>query len=96
MVECKRKFMKGVFKCYLMSNTYRLRDVYKSYSFYKERAFEYCRDLVAKYNGTQGKIINFNSNVFTYGFIGEIEGKQAFFYITRDYDRYIYLEDLED
>lgn len=96
MVECKRKFMKGVYNYYLLSNDYGLRDVYKSYSLYKERAFEYCRNLVAKYNGIQGRIISFNSNVFTYGFIGEIEGKRAFFYITKDYDRYIYLEDLED
>lgn len=96
MIECKRKFMKGMFNHYLMSNDYRLRDVYKSYSIHKERAFDYCRNLVAKYNGTQGKIISFNTTCFTYGFIGEIEGKQAFFYITKDYNRYIYLEDLED
>ena len=96
MKECKSELMKGAYARYLRSCHYCLSDVYKSFSVRKERAFYYCRELVNIYNGIQGRIISANCNVFTYGFIGEIEGKQAFFYITKHYDRYIYLEDLED
>ena len=100
MYECKRKsekrLMKDAYKRYKWSSDYTLRDCYDRPSYAKENAFNYCRELVNDYQGRQGRIISYNLFQFTYGFIGKINGKDAFFYITKEYDRYIYLEDLED
>lgn len=96
MQECKRKLMKDAYKRYLESYNYTLSDCYSNWSYYKEKAFNYCEDLRRQYEGRGGKIVGYCLMTFSYGFIGKINGKDAFFYITRYYDRYIYLEDLED
>jgi glutathione peroxidase-family protein len=71
-----------------------LYDCYGSFSYAKAQAFEYCKELKSKYNGRGLKIIGYNSNRFSAGFIGEIENREAFFYITADYDRYIFLDEI--
>lgn len=96
MEYCKKKLIKNAYESYLKSYNYCLSDCYSNWSYHKEDAFNYCRDLVNKYEGRQGRIIGYCIMSFSYGFIGKINNKEAFFYITRDYDRYIYLEDLED
>ena len=88
--------MKDAYKRYLESYNYTLSDCYSNWSCYKENAFSYCENSRKKYEGRGGKIVSYCLTNFSYGFIGVINGKKAFFYITRDYDRYIYLEDLED
>jgi hypothetical protein len=71
-----------------------LWQVYGNYSHAKQRAFEYCLELMNKYRGSMGRILTYNTFCFSFGFIGEINGKSAFFYITRDNDRYIYFDEL--
>lgn len=95
MTYSNTKQLKNAYRDYLRSTNYHLSDCYINCSYYKQKAFWYCQDLVKKYNGSGLKIIGYNSQTFSVGFIGEIFGKKAFFYITKTYDRCIYIEDLE-
>ena len=100
MLHCKTKQIKASYKSYLNSNYYELYHCYDNYSYYKAIAFENCRDLMQRVNGYGLKIISFNSQCFTVGFIGEMVDEKtgaiekAFFYITRDYDRFIFLDEI--
>lgn len=95
MKYCNNKMMKSQYIHYNNSRCYELYHCYDRYSENKCRAMDYCRELEEKYNGHSLKIISYNTSIFTVGFIGYIDEKEAFFYITRDYDRYIFLEDIE-
>ncbi len=95
MIKCNTKQIKTNYKHYLQSSYYNLYDCYNQPSYYKIQALEYCKKLMKKYNGKSLKIIGYNSQTFSVGFVGEIDNKEAFFYITRDYDRYIFIDDLE-
>ncbi|MBO5715280.1 MAG: hypothetical protein J6S23_02660 [Clostridia bacterium] len=94
MTHIKTQNIKRAHDTYMRSQLYTLNDCYVNHSYAKERAFDYCRTLVSMYNGRQGRIIGANCMTFSYGFIGEINGRPAFFWITRDYDRYIYIDEL--
>lgn len=96
MTHSTTQQVKTAYCHYLNSRLYTLRDCYERPSYNKERAFDYCLELVQKYNGRQPRIIGYNTMQFSFGFIGSYDGnKPAFFYITRDYDRYINLDELE-
>ena len=69
-----------------------LRDVYNSWSYNKEKAYNYCRELYSKYNGENFRILSANTFAFSVGFIGTIDGQKAFFYITKSDDRYMLLD----
>lgn len=98
MKHTKTKVMKNAFESYNISIGYygyrRLNNCYDTHSIYKSRAEQYCLDLLRQYNGEGFTIIGHNCMTFSVGFIGEIENRKAFFYITRDYDRYIFLDEL--
>lgn len=74
---------------YISSNKRTLSDCYSTYSSEKFVAFEYCYKLMDKYDGYDLRIIGYNSQRFSVGFIGMISGHKAFFYITKDHDRFI-------
>ena len=88
------KNIKNAYNTYLHSCNCDLHDCYSSFSRNKQKAFNYCLSLVKQYNGQAWAIIGFNSQTFSFGFLGEINGKQAFFYITKSYDRFIYLDEM--
>lgn len=94
MTHATTKNIKSAFYCYEKSTNYTLSDCYANNSYAKERAFNYCISQMIAHNGSGLKIIGYNCMTFSVGFMGEINGKSAFFYITRDYDRYIYLDEL--
>ncbi len=95
MLHCKTKQLKNAYRDYLKSTNNHLNDCYNNCSYYKQKAFWYCQDLVKKYDGSALKIIGYNSQTFSAGFIGYINNKKAFFYITKDYNRFIYIDELE-
>jgi hypothetical protein len=95
MIHCSKKIMRQAYEDWTTSNIYSLRDCYETFSRAKRNAFDYCISLGDKYNANDYiKIIKYNTMAFSVGFVGEIDGKQAFFYITRDYDRYIFIDEL--
>ena len=78
---------------YLHSNDRELYHVYNNYSRDKEYAFERCRSLMYDLEGYGLTIISSNSMQFTVGFeFEDVSGRLMFAYITRDYDRYCYLD----
>lgn len=94
MTHTKAQNIKRAFEDWKKSNATELWHVYDRFSYAKENAMDYCKTLVAKFNGYGLKIIGSNCMKFSVGFIGEIDGKQAFFYITKSYDRFIYLDEM--
>lgn len=95
MMHKNTKQLKNAYSDYLRSTYYQLSDCYINCSYEKHSAVNYILKLMYKYNGYGFKIIGFNSQTFSAGFIGEIDGKKAFFYITKCYDRYIFIDEIE-
>lgn len=77
---------------WMKSNKVELWQVYGSYSVYKARAFEYCKELMHDLNGYGLRILSFNSQAFTVGFMffDAETGDEMFAYITKDYNRFCY------
>jgi hypothetical protein len=96
MTHTTAKIIKNAYEQHAKSYYTELYHCYDRFSYNKEKAMEYCKKLMQKYNGELGRIIGYNCMMFSFGFFGEYNGKPAFFYITRDYDRFIYLDELED
>ena len=94
MTHTKTTQIREAYHRYNKSYNYSLRDVYSSFSREKEKAFEYCNNLAAKHNGKAVKIIGACSHAFSVGFLCEIDNRPAFAYITRDYDRYIFIDEI--
>ena len=90
----KTQNIKDAYHRYLMSTDYDLQDVYTTCSLRKAYAYNYCIELMNKYDGHTLKIIGYNTTTFSAGFIGVVDGKDAFVYITKSYDRFIYLDEL--
>lgn len=89
MEHCTKSLMNEAFSRYIRSNDRTLSDCYDTYSWEKFQALEYCYKLKDKYNGYDLRIIGHNSQTFSVGFIGTKAGHKAFFYITKEHDRYI-------
>ena len=89
MEHCTKSLMNEALSRYIRSNKRTLSDCYGTYSNEKFDALEYCYDLMNIYDGYDLRIIGYNSQTFSVGFIGTISGQKAFFYITKDHDRFI-------
>ena len=96
MVHCKSKIMAAAYNSYLKSSDRELWHVYGKYSEYKVAAMEYCKKLAADHCAPSVYIIGHNCNTFSVGFVGVKDEKETFFYITKDYDRFIYMDELEN
>lgn len=95
MKHTNTKLMREVAKRFFtLEHPQTLEQCYDSYSVEKARAFNYCKELQSKYNGVHGRVISFNTFCFAYAFVGTIENRKAFFYITRYYDRFVYLDEI--
>lgn len=94
MVKVVNNQMEKVYKQYLKSERYNLCDAYGRYSYNKIKAFKYCKSLMSEYGGSGLKLISFNTNMFTAGFICDIDGVKSFVYITKSYDRYCNIDRL--
>ena len=78
---------KGNYNFYKASTMNGLHDAYKTCSANKIKAWNYCKELEARKNGHDLKVIHKNTFIFTAGFIFEEDGKKMFMYITPNYDQ---------
>lgn len=80
--------LNDVYNRYIWSDDTQLRDVYGRYSDKKARAYEYCRNLMLKYNGYNFYIISYNTFMFTCGFMfhDPATDELMFAYITPTYN----------
>ena len=81
----------SIYNNYLRSTATTLRDVYSSYSYAKEKAYNYCRSLCADYDGYDFKIIGHNCHVFSAGFTFSDGMNEYLMYITPSKDEKILL-----
>lgn len=95
MTHCKTKVMRSAYEQFRNTTATNLCDVYEHWSAEKEEAYSYCKELCNKFDAFDYGIISANTYQFTFGFCGFLEGREAFFYITRKHDRYIFLDELE-
>ena len=77
---------RNAYMSYLRSGLYSLYDCYNNFSSRKAQAWEYCQNLMEEKNGSGLKVISYNTNFFTAGFVYEDEGKKMFMYITASSD----------
>lgn len=91
-IKMNKKY-NGVYNSYLKSRMYALHQLYKSYSYHKAQAFDYCVDLCNKLNGYNLKIIGGNSMSFSVGFMFKKDNIEYFAYITKDYNRIMKIEE---
>lgn len=95
MKHTTAKIIKSAYYNFAKSTDTELWQVYGTFSYYKAKAMEYCKQLAQKYNAvTPCYILGHNSQTFSVGFEGMHGNRPAFFYITKDYDRFIYLDEL--
>ena len=81
-----------IFTNYATSNNRTLHDVYGTFSQAKEKAYDYCLGLMRKYDGSNFKIISFNTFMFTAGFtFTDEQGNDCMMYITPSQDKVIVL-----
>ena len=95
MTHTRTQQIKNAFQDYSHSHNYNLFDCYERPSRNKEEAMEYCKRLMHEYSGKALKIIGYNTMTFSVGFLGTVNGRAAFIYITKTYDRYIYMDEME-
>lgn len=74
-----------------------LEECYKDYSYSKGSAYGYCMRLANEYNADKIGITGHNCMTFTFCFTGEepTTHRKIFAFITKDYDRFIYLDEVE-
>lgn len=65
---------------YERSTAIQLSDVYGKCSTAKHRAFKFCQDLMYELKGYYGRIVSYNTNMFTYAF----QNDYNFYVITKD------------
>ena len=101
----KSKAMKYAYKRFQESTDYRLDSVYCNYSKDKEYAFwECCNIMHESKNPSLLRILSHNLMQFSVGFTydreclndetGEVTAKRAFCYITKNYIRWAYIDEL--
>lgn len=94
MTHTKAKQIKHAYETYKTSTYYNLTDCYGSFSHNKYQAFEGCKAFMKECCGRDLKVISFNRNFFSVGFICEINSRPAFVYITKSDDKYIFLDEI--
>lgn len=90
MTEVKN--LDGIYNRLMEATASDLWEVYGSHSYAKERAFEYCKNLMYKLDGYGMKIIGHNCMTFSVAFTFEYENRPCIAYITKSYDRWAYLD----
>lgn len=87
-VNQQKKVARGNINRYSKSDLYTLHHAYGRPSYAKENAWNYCIDLMRKYDGYGLKVISYNTFMFTAGFMftDKETGVLQFMFITPNYD----------
>ena len=86
LTSANRRLALKNYDAYQRSTSYELYDVYGTYSAAKAKAWDYCKELMYKFNGYGLKVISANGYQFTAGFMFEEDGKTMFMYISKSHD----------
>ena len=84
------------FSMYLSSNMTSLSDCYKSFSARKKSAWNYCLGLMADLDGNNLKVVSYNVNIFTAGFLFiDKDGEPCYMHVTPSYDQAIKISEVK-
>lgn len=90
----RSKRMKEAYHRWCVSDKWDLGDVYKSHSREKNEAYTHCMRTMLALNGYGGRIVGYNTNNFSYGFVFKdaVTEKECFVWITKDFERFCPVE----
>ena len=91
--KSNKAMMNNVYLRMRNTNDLYLDDVYGKYSNNKVRAYNYCMQLMNENDGYYPRIISHNIFTFSFAFLFCHENRLAVSYITKDYDRWMYLDE---
>lgn len=94
MKKVNNRQIKDAYQRWTKSTDTTLGQVYKNCSTAKYRAYNYCINLMDKYNGYGLKILGYNCNFFSVGFMATVDGVDVFCYITYANNYYIPVKNL--
>lgn len=83
----KAKNFGDVIRRYHMSYISNIYQAYKNPSYDKIYAYDYLKELSKDMDGYNFYIIGYNCNMFSVGWCVEIDDKEYFIYVTKDYNR---------
>ena len=89
MIKTNSKLIKSAYRSYLTSEWQNIYQAYKNPSRRKVSAWESCTELCKKYDGRNLKVVSKNCDYCSAGFIGYVDGKRSFVWITACYNRYM-------
>ena len=95
MTHTKAKNIQDAFHAYYRTETRNLWQAYGRPSYDKELAWYNCVELMKELDGYGLSVIGRNTCTFSVGFLCEIGGKHAFVWITKSYDRFVYLDEID-
>lgn len=83
----------SIYRKFLMQdNKVMLSQCYQHFCGYKDRMYNYCRDLAYLYKAKLQGIMNYNKREFTYGMYFTYNKKSYFAYITPNHNYLLELE----
>lgn len=94
MKKVNNEQIKNAYQRWTKSTDSTLEQVYKNCSTAKYRAYNYCMDLMNKYNGSGLKNLGHSCNFFSVGFLATVDGVPVFCFITYANDYFIPVENL--
>ena len=95
IIHTKSANIKSAYRAYKETETRNIWQAYAKPSFAKQCAWGRCARLMVDMGGHGLSVIGCNTNTFSAGFVCEIDGKPAFVWITKGYDRYIHLDEID-
>ena len=96
MAHSNTKYMREAYNKFRERGTKELADCYKKPSYYKATAYFDCVETAKRYSSVYYGITAFNSQKFTFCFVGKRFGKFIFARITKDKAEYIYLDEVTE
>ena len=87
--------IRKAYSAYLRSDMTDIYHAYRKPSTAKINAWFCCHNLMMEADGRGLRVIGYNTNTFSAGFIGTVDGKMSFVWITRHYVRYVYLDEID-
>ena len=94
MAHNNTRSMREAYKRFREGGVKELAECYKKPSYYKATAYFDCVETAKRYSSVYYGIATYNSQKFTFCFIGKRFGKLIFARITKDKAEYIYLEEV--
>lgn len=89
------EFLKSAYQKFMEVATTKLEEVYKKPSSAKKVALKHCIHDMEVNDGYRGRIVKFNQNMFTYGYIYNDEFNNKYFVYITPRNKYVIIIDVK-